>query len=134
MLITMLLNLPGPVMGQKWPEDVPEAIKFLDNLTTELENIDDLFDSLDDFYQNSVPAGEAYQADESHSSLNTNSQPIIVDSLPELFDEAIYDFRQSLKKDFIKVAGAPDGTISRNQFEAMVQAGIFPLTKESSGS
>lgn len=126
-----LLAAPTFVNGQTAGNtEVPEAFTFLDNLASEMKSIDDLFDSLDDLLNEDIPEGTGYKDGSSPSSLLKNSRPIIVDSLPDLCDEAIHDFRQSLKLDFIKVAGAPDGNISRNQFQAMVQSGLFPLKNE----
>lgn len=130
LLPLLILTNSAIVSGQTTTaNERPEAFRFLDNLAEELKNIEEFFDFLNDFLAANPPTGAGYKSN-SPSTLLAPTGPIIVDSLPDLCDEAIHDFRQSLKLDFIKVAGAADGTISRNQFETMVQSGLFPLKSE----
>ncbi|NLI75676.1 MAG: hypothetical protein GX442_04445 [Candidatus Riflebacteria bacterium] len=117
---------PMQALSVALPEDAPAALRFLQDLESGKISLSDLLDSLEEFIGLRLPTSSTFHTRSSAVDPLRNPVPVRVATLPALCDEAIYDYRQTLKTEFIKVAGAVDGRLSQTQFSSLVAEGKFP--------
>jgi|GEM_PF-6259395 len=116
------------------PSDLSSIINLIFNNPKKIESIETLFDAFMEIAKSEMPEGTSYSTTSTDTSTDknvlTNPTPIVAKELPTYCDEAIFDFRQSIRKDFIKYVGVPDGKMGPTQFAKLVADGHLPTNED----
>jgi len=109
------------------PKEIPGALKLLQERVNKIKSFDDVFEALDEFVNMKPQPGALYSDKTNVKKVLNKVEPVIVTNFSDLCDEAIYDFRQTLKVEFIKKIGIADGKMRQSEFIALVNSGEFPI-------
>ncbi len=126
------LTFPAiPVDGTEAPSDLATAINVLLNIPNRLTNLPAAFEAFNEVGKEELPEGTLQSSPDPENDPLPNPTPVVVKELVDQSDEAIYDFRQSIRRDFVKYAGRPDGKLSSTELSRIAADKRLPTDEDS---
>ena len=127
LLAALVMFWANPAIAVEPSSDLASAIEAILSFPGQIENLDDLLILFSEIPQSQTLTGSPLNMVSSPDNPLPNPFPIVASKIPKAADDAIFDFRRSIAKDFIRYAGSPDGTMTKSQLKSAVNDGKLPV-------
>ena len=110
--------------------DLAAILQKVLEFPNQIGNLDDILELFTELAPGEILSGPGYNCVSAVNNPLPNPKPIVAAKIPKAADEAIFDFKKTLAKSFIKYAGSPDAGMNRSQFSALANAGNLPFKED----